>query len=89
MKKICVLGVTGSIGQQTVDVVKHHRDEFEIVAMSAGRNIDLLEQTMTVIHAKHICVQNEEDMLYLQRKYKDIHFFHKKRTVFYHFFTLS
>ena len=35
MKKICVLGVTGSIGQQTVDVVKHHRDEFEIVAMSA------------------------------------------------------
>ena len=66
MKKICVLGVTGSIGQQTVDVVKHHRDEFEIVAMSAGRNIDLLEQTMTVIHAKHICVQNEEDMLYLQ-----------------------
>lgn len=75
MKKICVLGVTGSIGQQTVDVVKHHRDEFEIVAMSAGRNIDLLEQTMTVIHAKHICVQNEEDMLYLQRKYKDVHFY--------------
>ena len=75
MKKICVLGVTGSIGQQTVDVVKHHRDEFEIVAMSAGRHIDLLEQTMTVIHAKHICVQNEEDMLYLQRKYKDVHFY--------------
>ena len=31
MKKITVLGVTGSIGQQTVDVVVHHRDEFEIV----------------------------------------------------------
>ena len=42
MKKITVLGVTGSIGQQTVDVVVHHRDEFEIVAMSAGRNICLL-----------------------------------------------
>lgn len=75
MKKICVLGVTGSIGQQTVDVVKHHRDSFEIVAMSAGKNIDLLEKIMTTIHAKHICVQNEEDMIYLQRKYKDIHFY--------------
>lgn len=75
MKKICVLGVTGSIGQQTVDVVKHHRDEFEIVAMSAGKNIDLLEKIMTVIHAEHICVQNQDDMEYLQRKYKDIHFY--------------
>ena len=46
MKKITVLGVTGSIGQQTVDVVVHHRDEFEIVAMSAGRNIDALEEIM-------------------------------------------
>lgn len=75
MKKICVLGVTGSIGQQTVDVVKHHQEEFEIVAMSAGKNIDLLEKTMTIIHAKHICVQNQKDMEYLQRKYKDIHFY--------------
>lgn len=75
MKKICVLGVTGSIGQQTVDVVKHHQEEFEIVAMSAGKNIDLLEKTMTIIHAKHICVQNQKDMEYLQRKYKNIHFY--------------
>ena len=44
MKKITVLGVTGSIGTQTVDVVKHHREEFEIIAMSAGRNIELLEK---------------------------------------------
>lgn len=76
MKKICVLGVTGSIGQQTVDVVKHHQDEFEIVSMSAGKNIDLLEQIMTTIHAKHICVQDQRDMEYLQRKYKDIHFYY-------------
>ena len=68
MKKICVLGVTGSIGQQTVDVVRHHRDEFEIVAMSAGKNIDLLEKIMTVIHAKHICLQKQVDMEYLQSK---------------------
>lgn len=75
MKKICVLGVTGSIGQQTVDVVRHHQEDFEIVAMSAGKNIDLLEKTMLIIRAKHICVQTQADKEYLQRKYKDIHFY--------------
>jgi len=60
MKKITVLGVTGSIGTQTVDVVKHHREEFEIIAMSAGRNIELLEKIMVSVHVRHICVQNKE-----------------------------
>lgn len=69
MKKITVLGVTGSIGTQTVDVVKHHKDEFEIVAMSAGRNIDLLEKIICDICPKYICVQEKSDQEYLQRKY--------------------
>lgn len=73
MKKITVLGVTGSIGQQTVDVVVHHRDEFEIVAMSAGRNIDALEEIMKQLNVSHICVQNKE---YLENKYKDCHFYY-------------
>ena len=42
MKKITILGATGSIGQQTVDVCLHHQDEFEVVAVSAGKNIKLL-----------------------------------------------
>ncbi len=65
MKKITVLGVTGSIGQQTVDVVDH-RDEFEIVAMSAGRNIDALEEIMKQLNVSHICVQNKEDKEYFR-----------------------
>lgn len=76
MKKITVLGVTGSIGTQTVDVVRHHKDEFEIVAMSAGQNIDALEKMMTYIKAKHICVKNKEDKDYLERKYKDRTFYY-------------
>ena len=69
MKKITVLGVTGSIGTQTVDVVKHHKNEFEIIAMSAGHNIDLLEQIMCDIMPRYICVQEKKDQEYLQRKY--------------------
>ena len=76
MKKITVLGVTCSIGQQTVDVVVHHRDEFEIVAMSAGRNIDALEEIMKQLNVSHICVQNKEDKEYLENKYKDCHFYY-------------
>ncbi len=75
MKKICVLGVTGSIGTQTVDVVKNHGDEFEIVAMSAGHNIQVLEDIMTQITVQHICVQDKHDKLYLEGKYPHIHFY--------------
>lgn len=69
MKNITVLGVTGSIGTQTIDVVLNHSAEFKVIAMSAGRNIELLEEIMAQIDVKYICVQDKEDMLYLKNKY--------------------
>ncbi len=39
MKRCCVLGVTGSIGVQTVDVCTAHPEAFQITSISAGRNI--------------------------------------------------
>lgn len=72
MKKITVLGVTGSIGQQTVDVICHHQDEFELVAMSAGKNISLLEKTLAMVNTKIVCVIAKEDALYLQKKYPEL-----------------
>lgn len=76
MKKITVLGVTGSIGTQTVDVVINHSDQFEIVAMSAGKNIKLLEEIMAKVNTKHICVSSKEDCDYLQNKYPDKVFYY-------------
>lgn len=75
MKKITVLGVTGSIGTQTVDVVINHPDQFEITAMSAGRNIGLLEEIMNKVNTKHICVSLKEDCERLSQKYPDRHFY--------------
>ena len=72
MKKLTVLGVTGSIGTQTVDVVLHHQDQFEIVAMSAGHNINKLEEIMAKLPVKHICVLEEKDRAYLEKKYPDM-----------------
>ena len=45
MKKIALLGSTGSIGKQTLNVVRRHSDKFEIVSLAAGTNGgDFLEQ---------------------------------------------
>ena len=45
MKKIAILGSTGSIGTQTLDVVRNYRKDFEIVSFAAGSNIELLERS--------------------------------------------
>ncbi|MEI6569977.1 MAG: 1-deoxy-D-xylulose-5-phosphate reductoisomerase [Actinomycetes bacterium] len=42
MRRVVILGSTGSIGTQALDVIRSHRDEFEVVALSAGTNQDLL-----------------------------------------------
>ncbi|MET0894619.1 MAG: 1-deoxy-D-xylulose-5-phosphate reductoisomerase [Acidimicrobiia bacterium] len=43
-RRIAVLGSTGSVGTQALDVVRGHRDEFEVVALAAGRSADALAQ---------------------------------------------
>ena len=42
MRRVVILGSTGSIGTQALDVLRAHRDEFEVVALAAGANADLL-----------------------------------------------
>ena len=42
MRRVAILGSTGSIGTQALDVVRSHRDEYEVVALAAARNAELL-----------------------------------------------
>lgn len=42
MKRIAILGATGSIGTQTLDVIREHHDKYEAYALTAGKNADLL-----------------------------------------------
>ncbi|HAM29946.1 MAG TPA: 1-deoxy-D-xylulose-5-phosphate reductoisomerase, partial [Erysipelotrichaceae bacterium] len=53
MKRILLLGATGSIGQQTVDVIEQHPDLFELVGASAGHN----EKKLHEIVKKHPSVK--------------------------------
>jgi 1-deoxy-D-xylulose-5-phosphate reductoisomerase len=43
MRRVAILGSTGSIGTQALDVIRSHRDEYEVVALAAARNGELLE----------------------------------------------
>ncbi len=43
-KRVAILGSTGSIGTQALDVIASHPDEFEVVGLAAGRNVELLRQ---------------------------------------------
>lgn len=60
MKKISILGSTGSIGTQTLDVVRKNRDKFEVVAISANSSINLLLEQIKEFKPKYVAVYNEE-----------------------------
>lgn len=51
-KRLIILGATGSIGRNAVDVVKTHPDDFSVVAVAALRNRELCEQTATELGAR-------------------------------------
>jgi len=58
MKRIVVLGSTGSIGRQTLDIVRAFQDEFEVVGLAAGNNIELLKEQVKEFNPKHVCCIN-------------------------------
>ena len=68
IKKIGVLGSTGSIGTQTLDVVRANGD-LRVEALSAGSNIELLERQIREFHPKLAVVFYEEKALELKRRF--------------------
>ncbi|HHX11962.1 MAG TPA: 1-deoxy-D-xylulose-5-phosphate reductoisomerase, partial [Clostridiales bacterium] len=72
MKKISLLGSTGSIGTQTLDIVREH-EELKITALAAGSNIDLLEKQVREFNPSLVCVYNEEKALELRENIKDLY----------------
>ncbi|MBO5460443.1 MAG: 1-deoxy-D-xylulose-5-phosphate reductoisomerase [Ruminococcus sp.] len=71
MKKIAILGSTGSIGTQTLEVVRENGD-IEVLALSAGSNIELLEKQIREFKPKLVSVWTEEKAQELRDKVKDL-----------------
>ena len=59
MKKIAIMGSTGSIGTQTLDVVRENKD-IEVVGLSAGSNVDLMEKQIREFQPKLAVMGNEK-----------------------------
>ena len=60
MKNIGILGSTGSVGKQTLDVIRNHKDKFNIVFLSAHSNTDLLLKQAIEFKPQFIAVSNDE-----------------------------
>ena len=71
MKKIAILGSTGSIGTQTLDIVREQGD-IQVVAMAAGSNISLLEAQMREFRPSIVSVWDEKKAKELRTNTKDL-----------------
>lgn len=68
MKYISILGSTGSIGTQTLDVVREHPHILKVCAITGNNNIDLLEKQIKEFSPEICCVMNEENALLLKNR---------------------
>lgn len=73
MKKISILGSTGSIGRQALDII--NGDEIEVAALACGRNIELLSEQIENFKPKLVSVEREEDAKALSTKYPKLEVF--------------
>lgn len=60
MKKLTILGATGSIGTQTLDVVRHNREDFEVVALTASENVQKMAELIEEFSPSYAVMKNEE-----------------------------
>ena len=60
MKKLGILGSTGSIGVSTLELVAAHRDRFEVVALTAGNNLELLKRQIEEFSPRLVSVATGE-----------------------------
>lgn len=70
MKKISILGSTGSIGRQALDII--NSDEIDVVALACGRNIELLSEQIERFKPNIVSVEREEDAKALSTKYSNL-----------------
>lgn len=71
MKLISILGSTGSIGTQTLDIVRENPDRFQVVGLAAGNNITLLAEQIREFKPEIVAIQNPDKLLELKSSIED------------------
>ncbi|WP_270583000.1 1-deoxy-D-xylulose-5-phosphate reductoisomerase [Bacillus smithii] len=74
MKNISLLGATGSIGRQTLDIIRQHSDYFRLSSFSAGRNIEETRKIIKEFSPKLVSVLEKDDALRLKGEFPFVQF---------------
>lgn len=77
-KKISLLGATGSIGTQTLDIIQSNKEQFKLVSFSAGMNIGKVREITAIFRPEIVSVMQKEDADSLQSEFPDTRFLHGK-----------
>ena len=75
MKKIAILGSTGSVGQQTINILKKDKKKFKILLLTANKNHFLLSKQIKEFNVKNIFIADKKSYLILKKKFKNINIF--------------
>ncbi len=74
MKYISLIGASGSIGRQTLDVIKNHPELFTLVGVAVGKNIAVVHEILTIFTPQVMCVQECEQIPTLSKQYPHVTF---------------
>lgn len=72
MKRLTILGSTGSIGTQTLEVVRAYCEDLEVAALAAGTNVELMEKQIREFHPKKAVMWDEKAAKELKERIKDL-----------------
>ncbi len=72
MKRLSVVGSTGSVGKKVLEVVRRFPDEFEIVGLGAGKNVEVLAEQIREFKPAVVSVESDDVSRELQRKVEDV-----------------
>ena len=75
MKKIIILGSTGSIGKQTLEIIKKDKKKFKILLLSTDKNINLISKQIKTFKVKNIVVTNKKKYKILKKNLKKLKYF--------------
>ena len=77
MKKIAILGSTGSVGKQTIDIIRKDKKNFKICLLTANKNHKLLSKQIKEFKVKYVILTNKKSYLILKKKFKKVNILNK------------
>ena len=72
--KISILGSTGSIGRQAIEVIQKMPDYFKVISLCGGDNVEVLKEQIKLVNPENVCVKSEENALKLKKEFPKINF---------------